>query len=1393
VSQLKHLLDLTGGHNDVVEPELLADNMVKDSQNYEVLGQGGLTLRKEPEVYSATLNTYISSTLTMTRVDSISPPLYPQVKLASGGTTYQTNEFCLVVYGLDVGGTYEMYLLYGITGGLGWSHLTVPATGSDLLDGLTSGGIDWPNDGSASPEYSVNNNRMVITDGVNRAYYIEVDSDGSVTSGALGIPAPTVKIHVTEAETSKMSGNPNFTGAEGDSVTAPGLIQLVYTVVDEQGNESNPSPVSDTIDMQWLSVDVDYIEDRWIKTIPITNLTAPTLTSIQREQIKFFNVYVRSVKYASGKYSSTLQFTQQFVISDKTGANTYRVQLPIELGNLVSYEKDIAPIANHNAQISGITFLAGIQEKINFTVGDLTYYLPITITNTGNDYVDAIVRMRLYDEDAGTTPITSLEWDDFLDASTPNVFTSTTTADRIRLIDQDTKTTLNAYFEGDKANDYCDVWVKIPYLPNGSHVIYLAWSTTGTPVHVTGTAVTGRWISFTNFSTVDSGGHSAQTVIFGDFTRIPNQNTFFASPFNPIGTDPSLPTRMLDRTGKTGGFDINNSTSGLDAAISANSSISYLANTPTEVQQQSTKNNPLATLTGTTRSLTADVTGLGAVPKTGTVWFNVDVPTLAGVDQNVWCLTYFGATTPVLSLYLDWDGADQAWFAQTGGSGASTQHDLGLRVESAANRIAADGGCSGKPYFICFSWDEATAKASLFIVDVTHYIANQAAAGTDPIMVSAEIAGTITIPDDDISEFGVMIMGYDSTSSSGLTCPANMKVDEVVFMPDVYYDGSDTDDKNAILNVSSFMPPFPSMVGYERLAETHNNNIDMSADTETATLKKYANKIKWSDPQGVNFPDLYSKLLREPIDALISSPSFLQFQYENTLVIFTRNTITRFLLDGEPSTWVGDSNALVEEGYNAGIYAIDTLSKARDAMLWMSESGLIMWNTEGFRNISQNVIKIDLRDDSDLVGFYQPIRDQYILHDRTNDIGYVFHLRYGTFYKFKGLQLDQGIPRVLSGGTEDENINLMIWAIPPVEIMSVPNRTFAGAPIDWADVNLDTYSEAGSLTITAATGGQYCTLPIASAPMTAGEEYTLGFDVLDGGTPLSETWIIKDFTGVQTFGTVSVKGTDQAITFTVDTGITGGLRVVAGAASSEGEFDNFTLKPVGGIYKYPGDSDTTETAFIETKVFDHIRAVFNRFRFYFTGTPTIATHVIDNTLDPTELMPNQVDRDFSGASAWTNVDINSYNETGDLTLIPDAASQYCTCPVASMPMTAGVEYVLEYDYSKIGDGTWIFQDFTGVQEFGRVTSEGTDQLMTFTVDTAITGGLRIVSVSSSVSGSFDNFSLKTADRNESKSPVSGVYNWITNGNNLGEKIYFKITGAKSILSGMYEYLIRGAR
>ena len=1244
MSRLKHLLDLTGGHNDVVEPELLADNMVKDSQNYEVLGQGGLTLRKEPEVYSATLNTYISSTLSMTRVDSISPPLYPQVKLASGGTTYQTNEFCLVVYGL-VAGSPEMYLLYGITGGLSWAHTTIPAAGTDLLAGLTSGGVDWTT--ACKPEYSVNNNKMIITDGVNKAYYIEVDSDGTVVSGTLGIPAPTLQPLVVSFNIGRRANNPDLSSAEGESIIPTGLVHFVYTIVDKQGNESNPSPVSKTLDLQWNSLDVDFVQDKWIARIPITNLQLPTLSTVERAQVKYFRVYARSVRYASGEYSGTLEHMQQFPVSN--GVGSFVLNLPVEPGNIVSYENDEAPIAHHNAQIGGVTFLGGTEETLEFGIGDPDYYLPITITNSGNDYVDAIVRIRLYDAGSGADDaITSLEWDDFIDdtnmPATPDDLLAAA-YEKLRFIDQNLNTPLNVYMEGDATTNFADVYVKIPYLPNGEYTIYFAWGATAWVTGVLSTSY-GRWTDFTRFDS------AARAALWADYTRTPSISTIIATPCN---------TQLLGilQAGMENRVNVDNSAplihDGISETLVINDTISNLAivgKIGTTFTNLKTADNPFVEMGANVaidHGLKYTNNGLGAIPLKCSVCFNYSRGTYdLTADKSVFAMYNETDADPLIMLHLETaaGGTEKWWEVYVGGS-TNLSYRFGIRAESAAE-------ASGKPYYICFSWDNTLSEASLFIVD-----------SDNPVLADQFVHASVAIGEIPLDDFSEGIISFGASNSTTFTGAENLSdYDEMVVELDQYYDADNSDHADAVYNLSNFMPPFETPVGYSESGGTHNNNIAFG-DTETTETTSYLNKIKWTEPNGVNFPDLYSKLLREPIKAQIASPSFLQFQYENTLVIFTRNTITRFLLDGEPSTWVGDSNALVEEGYNAGIYAIDTLSKARDAMLWMSESGLIMWNTEGFRNISQNVIKIDLRDDSDLVGFFQPIRDQYILHDRTNDIGYVFHLRYGTFYKFKGLQLDQGIPRVLSGGTEDENINLMIWQ-------------------------------------------------------------------------------------------------------------------------------------TNDIYKYPGKTDTTETAFIETKVFDHIRAVFRRFRFYFTGTPTIATHVIDNTLDPTELMPNQVDRDFSGASAWADVDLvssgGSYGETGDLSLEAVAIDKYCICPVASMPMTAGVEYTLELDYaSGGGEGGWILQDFTGVQEFGRITETGTDQLITFTVDSGITGGLRIVSRTAYGLGDFDNFSLKTADRNESKSPVSGVYNWITNGKNLGEKIYFKITGAKSILSGMYEYLIRGAR
>ena len=517
----------------------------------------------------------------------------------------------------------------------------------------------------------------------------------------------------------------------------------------------------------------------------------------------------------------------------------------------------------------------------------------------------------------------------------------------------------------------------------------------------------------------------------------------------------------------------------------------------------------------------------------------------------------------------------------------------------------------------------------------------------------------------DLDPADEIIFGSDGSGAfSGLRLQS---YSQIQFRPGIYLSGVNQADISTVYNLLNFLPLTRNAIGSYYATGANNVNISFPADRGD-TVKEFEtkdedNKFRWSDVNGQNFPDLYSKRLREPLSALTPAPSFLQFQYENTMIIMTRNTINRFLMSGDPSTWAGDPNRLVKEQENYGLYAPQTLVTAGESVLWMSENGIIMWSQNGLQKISENVIKISLSAIANMSSFFQAIRNQYILHDFSTDFSYVYHLKYGVFYKFKALNFDRGLGRVLSGGTADENINLLI---------------------------------SGTKTIS----------------------------------------------------------------------------------------------------KYPGDTDTTTEAFVKSKDFNHRWAEFLRWIVEFTGSADVTTHVTSNILQP-ELMPNQVDRDFSGASAWADVDLassgGSYNETGSLSLEAVAIDKYCTCPVASMPMTAGVEYELFFDLA-LTNGDWILQDFTGVQEFGRATATGTSQKITFTPDAGITGGLRIVADAAYCLADFDNFSLKTKDQSDAKTGItSGVWNWITNGKALGAKISFTITGAKTIKYLIYKYLNRGTR
>ena len=140
----------------------------------------------------------------------------------------------------------------------------------------------------------------------------------------------------------------------------------------------------------------------------------------------------------------------------------------------------------------------------------------------------------------------------------------------------------------------------------------------------------------------------------------------------------------------------------------------------------------------------------------------------------------------------------------------------------------------------------------------------------------------------------------------------------------------------------------------------------------------------------------------------------------------------------------------------------------------------------------------------------------------------------------------------------------------------------------------------------------------------------------------------------------------------------------------------------------------------------------------FNGGEIAAADKWGNT---TELMPNIEDRDFSAPSAWANFDLNSFDETGDLSLTSGFADEYCTLPIASAPMTAGFRYRLSFDVPFVAGQQWDIKDFTGAQTFGTPAAGTGSQFIEFVVDTAITGGLRIVAKLGAANVSFDNFSL----------------------------------------------------
>lgn len=255
-----------------------------------------------------------------------------------------------------------------------------------------------------------------------------------------------------------------------------------------------------------------------------------------------------------------------------------------------------------------------------------------------------------------------------------------------------------------------------------------------------------------------------------------------------------------------------------------------------------------------------------------------------------------------------------------------------------------------------------------------------------------------------------------------------------------------------------------------------------------------------------------------------------------------------------------------------------------------------------------------------------------------------------------------------------------------------------------------------------------------------------------GGAPVDESNIIVDTNTGSIINRTGVAPSDSGIE---DTGGDFWLAWIVNANNNSGN----TVCTVGIV---PGFTDVFDGSINASSTGS---AVFDAAMLEVGSFPS---SYIDNdgVSQGSELISDQVDRDFSGASDWTNNDINAYDETGDLTITADAAGQWCNIATSEVPMTTNKAYVLSFTVANLVSN-WIISDADGGFQIAATVVEGTNYIY-FEYTDASSGGIRITSTANDSSADFDDFSLK--EHGTVRTTESGNPYWSLPGNLFAESL-----------------------
>ena len=792
---ITEITKLTDGLNELINPRNLPEGGLQQSSNYEMLGDGVLTKRKAPIEYGDhvsgdSLKTKLATIFT-TSILQIAPPYYPVKKLSD-----MTGDFILLVYGSPTAGTYELYMTYENDSNT-WTLTKVDITGITYT-------------ANTYLEFFIGDDKLIITDTYNETknfpHYVKVDADGELITGLFSIKSPTNK--PTLLPTTEFDSEDFEEDVDALYLGECGIVQCVYTVITKEGDESNPSPISDSRMLQFFKKDlIDKNDERWIDNFQISNLSVPTLTGDLTEQLKYFNVYFRIIRYSEGEAAQPFYFSQRFDIVDKESnegdtGNGYLVSIPIDESIQLSYENDIAPYAKHAAEVSGIVGFANIREKTKFPF-NFEKYCPIQVNNINNkNFVDAIVQIRIYDgNNTGTLDHDGVQVDmiEDLDLAYYNRVGANEmkNLDEIRIYDDDKTTPIKTIYNNYNGQAFLDVFVKIPLLIAGQiKYLYLCFNTTTAGDEDLG--VITQAYKTTEYGQFTLKSESTMVSLL-DTERVKSAKTIICSPMDYQDKSTEIINLADDNSpgeivGDLGGF-IERQTKQLTMLYSVGSGAMKHIGTETQgIAFTEVRYSELP---------------FSLMPNKVTMWGRVEYYKIDEAAEKVIYMFRDDSGTSDRAIYLSVTktGEDEYRWALF----ATTSVDSGGNIRKLVfDNIPITNNENGQ-VFIALSIENGE-QASLFVgnlINRSFY--------TQKVLWEKWTAAPPNFMDDPekdfLSDIGYFSIGNNGHAVGGGYGEFYFYHTQFQLLINKYYDGEDNDDVSSMWNVASFLPSFEEALG----------------------------------------------------------------------------------------------------------------------------------------------------------------------------------------------------------------------------------------------------------------------------------------------------------------------------------------------------------------------------------------------------------------------------------------------------------------------------------------------------------------------------------------------------------------------------------------------------